>query len=103
MKILLNLLVVASLIFLACCGAEKRAAEPPDLTVEEQETLVKTNSYIVLMALEAFAEDNGGWYPLSVDSDTTESGKTLVDFMPEGVLVQRFPGSAPAPATAGKA
>ncbi len=91
MKEYLPLLVLLITICIGGCGGDSCPVESPqeipELTINEKEAIVKTNSYMVLIAVEEFAAENDGWYPTAVDSDTTNTGKTLVDFLPGGVLL----------------
>ena len=56
-------------------------------SVVELEYMVRQNCQIVLDAIERFALDNDGGYPLSIYSDSTLSGKTLIDLLPGGTLL----------------
>ncbi len=62
-------------------------------TVQELEAIVKGNSLTLIEAVEEFANDNNGYYPQNADSDTTLTGKILIDYLPEGErLVNPFTG-----------
>lgn len=53
-------------------------------TDQELEAIVKGNSLTLIEAVEAFANDNNGYYPNSVDSDLSATGKVLIDYLPGG-------------------
>lgn len=79
---------ITLMLFLTCVlttGCEENnSVECPVQQVEELEAIVKGNSLSLIEALEAFAGDNEGFYPSSIDSDTTVTGKVLVDYLPLG-------------------
>jgi len=54
--------------------------------VEELEGKVVLNCYRVLSAANAFALDNDGYYPTD-NTTVSDSGKTLVDYFPDGHLL----------------
>jgi hypothetical protein len=55
---------------------------------EELENKVIVNCIIVQQAIEEFALLNSGVYPCNVGVDTTPWGETLIDFLPDGMLLE---------------
>ncbi len=80
LSILLPLLVISG------CREDKSPVIPPIPLSPEEQTIA--NCYTVQQAAEAFAVQNGGLYPQTVQSDTTLAGDTLKDFLPQGVLLE---------------
>jgi hypothetical protein len=54
---------------------------------EEISRAVIANCTLVQQAAETFASLNGGIYPCDVGCDTTPGGLTLIDLLPDGVLL----------------
>jgi hypothetical protein len=50
--------------------------------------LVRQNCAIVMAAAEAFAGDNNGIYAGNVGADINPMGKTVIDYLPEGRLLE---------------
>lgn len=61
--------------------------EPSEPTIEELEAKVIENCFIVREAVMRFAMLNGGEYPFNVNFDTTPEGYTVIDLLPEGMLL----------------
>jgi hypothetical protein len=59
----------------------------PD-SIAALEFAVVANCQVLLQAVEAFAAENNGVYAANVDVDTTPSGKTIIDFLPGGLLLE---------------
>ena len=55
---------------------------------EELEQQVITNCIIVHEAVEVWASLNGGIYPANVGVDTTPEGYTVIDLLPDGLLLR---------------
>lgn len=92
MKLTIMIGIAITLVILAGCE-NNTISESQVPTVEELEAIVKGNSLTLLEAVEAFAIDRGGWYPANSDSDTTATGKTLIDYLPGGErLINPFTG-----------
>ena len=68
----------------------------PQLSPEEAQVIA--NCEAVRDAAEAFAAENGGRYPNSVDLDQSLAGNTLLDLLPGSThLVNPFTGDATEP------
>lgn len=59
---------------------------PPSYYEKDERTI--ENCCAVMRAAEAFAEQNNGWYPHNVGVDRTPLGNTLIDFLPDGLLME---------------
>ena len=68
------------------CGAEDPTGGLSQADLEKEQ-IVLENAALVRAAADAFAAETGGRYPADVDSDTTPSGKTLIDLLPDGALL----------------
>ncbi len=89
--------LVLPLLLASGCGKQST----PTVAQLSPEDIVIANSYTVQEAVEAFALQNAGRYPRNVDSDTTQSGKTLKDFLPGGLLLTNpFTGARTEPLAA---
>lgn len=53
-----------------------------EMTTSPQEVGVRLNCLLLKQAVEAFAAQSGGRYPLDVDTDRTSLGQTVVDLLP---------------------
>lgn len=82
MKYIATSLMIITAIFIISCE-DGSLIEPQGFTDQELEAIVKGNSVTLIEAIEAFARDNLGCYPTSVDSDTTTTGRTLIDYLPD--------------------
>ena len=76
-----------SLILLLLLGSGCGEQSTPTVAQLSPEDIVIANAHRVQQAAQAFALQNSGRYPRDVDSDTTQSGKTLQDFLPGGLLL----------------
>jgi len=95
-KILISLIFLISSITAGCEEKIITATQIP--TDQELEAIVKGNSITLFEAVEEFANDNNGYYPQNADSDTTLTGKILIDYLPEGErLVNPFTGAKDQP------
>jgi hypothetical protein len=89
--------IIAAIIAITCAiliGCEEDTiVECQAPTAEELEAIVKGNSITLLEAVELFAIDKNGRYPVNADSDTTITGKVLIDYLPGGErLLNPFTG-----------
>lgn len=83
MKTIITVIIAITCAILIGCD-DKSVVECQAPTDQELETVVKGNSLTLLDAVELFAIDNYGEYPANADSDTTISGKVLIDYLPGG-------------------
>lgn len=83
MKTITVIVLVITLIIAIGCE-EKTIVEVQAPTDQEFEAIVKGNTLTLLEAVELFALDNYGCFPESADSDTTVTGKILIDYLPKG-------------------
>ena len=86
MKEMLIVLLLSSLMLIYGCSDDSSPVDQ-EPSPEELEAIVIQNSLRVIQAAEAFAAENDGSYPQSVSSDTTLTGNTLIDFLPDGILL----------------
>ena len=78
-------------ILIGCDNSTILESQAP--TTQELEAIVKGNSLTLLEAVESFANDNYGSYPENADTDTTATGKVLIDYLPDGErLMNPFTG-----------
>ncbi len=85
--------IIAITLFILIGCEEDTLVECQVPTAEELEAIVKGNSITLLEAVELFAIDNYGVYPVNADSDTTITGKVLTDYLPGGErLLNPFTG-----------
>ena len=77
-------ITLITMIFLALggCGAGKVSSVEPGLSASEKEAIVSENCETLVEALDAFAAENGGFYPEDAWMDTTDAGRALIDFLP---------------------
>ncbi len=93
-----SMLVIAFLLFLNGC----ETGECPDCSSgpspESLEEAVETNCLIVQAAAKEFAARNGGSYPIDALDDSTDTGLTLINLLPDGErLVNPFTGQSTEP------
>ncbi len=77
------ILLILPLLLAASCGKDRT----PVLVEPSLEDLVIANCYTVRAAVEAFAAENNGGYPLQT-THRTPSGNNLFDLLPGGVLLE---------------
>ena len=78
----------------SCDNDEARTVDPPAPTTEEQ---IIADSYALRNALEAFAAENGGVYPLGLN-DQSNMGNAFITFLPNDTrLTNQYTGLATAP------
>jgi prepilin-type N-terminal cleavage/methylation domain-containing protein len=53
-----------------------------------KEATVKSNCHTVQLAVEDWAIQSGGLYPVTVDGDATPAGETVLDILPSGVPLE---------------
>lgn len=53
-----------------------------------KEAVVKSNCHTVQLAVEDWAVQSDGLYPVSVDADPSPLGETVVDILPHGALLE---------------
>ncbi len=88
---IITIIAITLLILIGCEKEEIVECQVP--TEQELEAIVKGNTLTLREALEQYATDNYGHYPESADSDTTVTGKVLIDYLPEGErLLNPFTG-----------
>ena len=82
-------MICVVLVMLSCSGDEVECpCAPPEPSIYELEARVIANCYILEEALEAYMEDNEGACPEDVCSDTNRVGLTLIDYLPDGQLME---------------
>ena len=59
-----------------------QGSEFVEMTTSSQEAGVRLNCLLLKQAVEAFAAQSSGRYPLNVDTDKTSLGQTVVDLLP---------------------
>ena len=114
MRLIIKILCLLPVLFVLACSGDNgpvtsnggEATEPPttariaqtipsadeSLVIERPESLtprdqIVRNCQLVQAAAEAFAAENHGEYPYTVSSDVTPLGNTLIDFLPDGILM----------------
>ncbi len=92
MKTAIAAIITITAVIITGCE-EYTIVESQAPTVQELEAIVKGNSLTLIEAVEAFANDNNGYYPNNVDSDLSATGKALIDYLPGGErLINPFTG-----------
>jgi hypothetical protein len=90
----LPIVFLAILVIASCDDVEFSGTNPPAPTTDE---LIIADCYVVRDALEAFAAENGGVYPLGL-ADQSDAGNSFITFLPGDTrLTNRYTGLATAP------
>jgi hypothetical protein len=86
MKALCALTLLVVCVASAGCGTSESPVllEGPGSSEDQKEEAVRHNCRVLKLALEAFAADNGGNYPVSIYEASAEAGKTTIDYLPRG-------------------
>ena len=94
------ILLIASLLLYTCgCSEDTCNVCPRELTDVEREDIVRANCVKLSMAADEFSRQNEGIYAWNIDTDTTLTGKTIMDLMPDdGYLLNPFTGEYTEPA-----
>jgi type IV pilus assembly protein PilA len=58
------------------------------MTRRSKEAVVKSNCHTVQLAVEDWAVQSDGLYPVTVDGDATPVGETVIDILPQSALLE---------------
>lgn len=96
------MLISLALALLSCSGDEVESpSAPPEPTIEELEAKVIENCTLLRDALVEYKDDNNGWCPSDIYSDTNDVGLTVIDCLPGGELLENpFTGERTEPSVA---
>ena len=88
-KVLFIIMICLVFAMLSCSGDEAEcpvASNEP--SIEELEARVIENCYTLRDAIEEFRDDNNGWCPFDIYSDTNDLGLNVIDYLPSGELME---------------
>jgi hypothetical protein len=89
-NLLIYLTILAMAALCSCSESDDPVGSLDGPPAPDPEEVVIANAYIVQDAVEAFraGTEHGGICPADIDTDTNSVGLTLVDYLPDGMLIE---------------